>query len=299
VENAFNEINTENDLSAYSALNAIATATGQTKYSDAANKILGWLQNTSVYNPITGKSQNGMMDPSTGLFYVGTTFTNGRWQIQTGQDYAGKTVPLEVTDSGGTWAISALGPAFIDAKFGAGAAYKMWTSIRQLTGRTASQNGQQVSAVSASGRLDGLDFTNLYAPSQGLISPEWTAGGVFALQQLINYYHPPSIFTSVPAPNPRRGSPQPVGTVVVPTLTSAQYSGLINDETSMKTFLATAPNVYAEGSGLGGSRQGQTGFGTTVPPATVSAMASVYSQLYQDPLVTGSRLGFHSPTRPR
>jgi hypothetical protein len=202
------------------------------------------------------------------MFYQGVKYnpSTQHWEVLT--DSTPRHKPILATDSGGTWAISSLGPQMFAQIAGKPrAAYTAWSSVRQLMGRTAAQAADGtvtgMADAGATGRLDGLDYSNLYPENQSLISPEWTAGGINAVKQLLSYYRDGA------------GKGQ---------LTDQEIAGLVADEASMQNFIAQNPNSYAVGPGLTGSRQGQTGFGWQCPPASVTAMASIYGVLPQDPL---------------
>jgi hypothetical protein len=240
------EVNSENNVSAYAALKALARVTGQHEFQRGADDILRWFKNTP-----------GLYDQETGLLRMGATVASENskdWKIQN----------VFAADSGGTWTISSLGAQVIDGLWGDGSAYKMWRSTRERMGRSAQQNEDGswfMRKVSADERLDGLDFSELFDESEALISPEWTGGGIFALKQLSDYYGGRSDIVS-----------------------GEQLEGLRRDFDSMKAFLDPGVNAYAIGPGMDGSRQGRTGFGWYSPPASVSAMASIYSRFGTDPL---------------
>jgi len=262
----FEQCNTENNVSAYAALGALYTLTGDPRYKQGQDGIMNWLQNATIY-PDPAKpdfSQKGIMDPATGMFYWDVYYnpTNQHWQART--DLNGN--PAVSTDGGGTWAISSLGPELIDSTFGAGAAARMWESTRQLMGRTASSTNGTITSMTDSGsqgRLDGLDFSNFYPENESLISPEWTAGGINAIKQLQSYY----------------GNGKGKGQVPSTTLNQ-----MTTDISSMQAFIAQHSTSYAVGPGLYGSRQGQTGYDWICPPADVAAMAAIYNLLSVDPL---------------
>jgi len=291
----------ENNVSAYAALGALASIVTdpiqKITFQGARSGIASWLQNAVVYLPAAAtagrrlsgvdtqslrpfppfpprtaprppRKQTGLIDPITGMFYQGIMFnpSTQHWEILT--DSTRSRQPILATDSGGTWAISSLGPQLFGQIAGnPRAAYTAWSSVRQLMGWTAtvgldgSVTGMK--DAGAAGRLDGLDYSNLYPENQSLISPEWTAGGVNAVKQLLGYYRDGA------------GKGQ---------LSSDEIAGLAADRASMQDFISQNPNSYAVGPGLTGSRQGQTGFGWQCPPASVTAMASIYGVLPQDPL---------------
>jgi hypothetical protein len=222
---AYQELNTENNVSAYVALRMLAGYTGKVEYVQAADRILTWLQTSGVY------------DSQTHALRMGMEWKNRRWEVQ----------PVFATDSGGTWTISALGAETIDRLWGPGAAYQMWRAIRTRTGRTA-----DFKAAGEKWPLAGLDFTDSFAAEEGLISPEWSAGGIFALRELITYYR---------------------------TQGGVDVASLERDLQTMTAFIRQNPNSYAIGPGHGGTRKGATGFRWSSPPPEVQAMASVYATL--------------------
>lgn len=226
----FLEINTENNLSAYSAFQMLYQATGDPAYQESAAKILSWLRE--------------LYDQTDGTLLMGEVWNGKKWVRQ----------KLHATDSGGTWAISVLGPEKIDALWGEKAAYRMWQGVRARAGRTATFGW-----VRSGGDLAGLDFCDVFPESESLISPEWTAGGLFALRTLITFY------------SSQAGQGR---------LTTAEMEGLKKDQWTMAKFLSLHSNSYAFGPGFGGARQGRTGFGWFSPPLGVQAMASAYAGLY-------------------
>lgn len=117
-------------------------------------------------------------------------------------------------------------------------------------------------------RLDGLDFSDLYKEEESLISPEWSAGGLFALQELLTYYQ----------------SDAGRGQVDDDTLRGWQA-----DSDSIRAFLNDHSTSYAVGPGLGDQRQGNTGFGWQSYPEPVTAMASIYGAFSRDPLAAWRR----------
>lgn len=239
----FDQINSENNLSAYVAFQMLYGLTGKVLYRDAAQHILEWFQNASVWTD-QGQPRRGLFDAETSTLAMGAEYHHGRWVLQ-------KEHP---TDSGGTWAISSLGPEKIDELWGPETAYKMWQTLRARAGRTSDfkrvKNGEA---------LAGLDYTDAFPESESLISPEWTAGGLFALRLLIPYYE--------------HGAGQRV-------LKTPLIEGMKEDARTLTVFIRAHPNSYAMGPGFGGKRLGQTGFGWFAPPPEVQAMSSIYVSLY-------------------
>lgn len=143
---AFNTINSENNVSAYAALQSLYKATGDAKYQKAAEKILTWLSDASIIAP-DGTPQKGLMNPDTHTFYVGVEYREGQWHAQT----------KFATDSAGTWTISSLGPEKIDQLWGSGTAFKMWQTIRAKVGVTSDFKKSGLTLPIA-----GVDFTDGY-----------------------------------------------------------------------------------------------------------------------------------------
>jgi len=241
----FLQINSENNLSAYVAFRMLYGVTRDEAFARSAEKILNWFHDAPVWT-LEGKPQKGLFDRATSTLAMGAQFENGRWVLQ----------PERPTDSGGTWAISSLGPKRIDSLWGRGSAYRMWRTIRQRAGRTA-----EFKWVRDGQALAGLDYTDAFAEEESLISPEWSAGGLFALRLLVPFY----------ATGEGKNS-----------LTPAQLASLRRDLQTMSAFIRQRSNAYAIGPGHGGKRQGKTGFGWYCPPEEVHAMASIYVALFFD-----------------
>jgi hypothetical protein len=255
-DKAFNEINTENQVSAYAALMALYSVTGDMKYSfkhkESADKILYWLSQARVYNPITNQYQNGLYNKETGVLSMGADFDGEKWVLQ----------GAFATDSAGTWTISALGPELIDQIWGKGAAFKMWAAIHKRTGLTsdlkrASSLNQVLAGVDFTDQIDGQAINEKSA----LISNEWSDGMIEASKEIVAYY-----------------TKNPVSSVTAQDLAEIQ-----KDIDSMIAYAQKDPNSYAKGPGNKGWRYGRTGFGWIGSPEGVTAMASVMLFI-QDPL---------------
>jgi len=256
----YEEVNTENNISAYAALKALYDVTQDDRYRIAYENIERWLTRARLYNPLTRTFQTGMLDRDRGTLWMGARYNAAaqRWELQN----------VTAADSGGTWAISALGPERLDRLFGAGTTLQMWKTIRREMGRTADLDAAgrvtHVRFAGDQGRLDGFDFSSLFPENQSLISPEWSAGGVFALKQMVDYL----------STGAGRNSLNP-----------SELSALRSDWESIHTFLSSHSSAYAYGPGLTTARQGETGFGWKSPPENVTAMASVYAALRFDPFL--------------
>jgi len=157
----FDQLNTENNLSAYAAFRALARVTGDSDDAQAARRILNWLQ------------RPGLFDPAGATFGLGRVWRRGRWEPQAGHP----------TDAGGTFAIDVLGAETLDRLWGPRTAFRMWRTLRRRAGRTA-----QFRAAGADQPLAGLDFTDAFPEAESLISPEWSGQGLFALKDLLAYY---------------------------------------------------------------------------------------------------------------
>lgn len=241
----FLEINSENNVSAYAALTAASRVLGDPRYSATAARVLGYFKNAQVFNSETGQMQRGLFNPQTNTLVKGITYKNGRWETQ--REFA--------TDSAGTWTISSLGPAQIDAMWGEGTAYKMLMTVRQRVGRTSNFR-----LAGPTDSLAGVDFTDIFPISQALISPEWSAGYIKAARLLVDYYRGKNI------------------------ITAAQISALERDIQTITQFINGHPqgSHYAIGPGMAAPRNGATGHGW-FSAIDGPAMASIYIVL-PDPL---------------
>jgi len=102
--------------------------------------------------------------------------------------------------------------------------------------------GAQLDFKAAHGRMfwPDWDYTDVFPENESLISPEWTAGGLFALKA-------------------SRGLLQ--GQYRARSADAGSDSRMERDRRSMAEFVRHQPNSYAIGPGHGGRRRGQTGFG--------------------------------------
>lgn len=272
--NAYNEINTENNISAYAAFQALYKVTGDTKYRNAAQKIENFFSKGQFYNPETRKMQTGLAGYGYGegsTLPVHLIFRNNRWEMEV----SSKGFVKHASDSMGTWAISVFGADKLDQMFGPSTAQAMWATTRANFGRATDAQGNFIQK----GRLtpiSGLDFSWewLYDEQQNgisykqdlrnaIISIEWTAGAVFAEQQIIDQCAktPQSLYCG--------------------THTINLYKA---DVVSMKDFMAKNGGAYAVGPGMTSTRNGNTGFGWNAAPASFTSMASVYASFKSDPL---------------
>jgi hypothetical protein len=120
---------------------------------------------------------NGAYDREKGVFYThGTALTPSStkdWRPDTATASSAMAVDIN------TWGISALGVETIDKWYGPGTALHIWSNIRYKGGYF--DNGQ----------LWGVGFTlnnNNKEQPEKIMSAEWTAGAINALNSLIDYY---------------------------------------------------------------------------------------------------------------
>ncbi len=165
----WNEVSTENSLSAHAAFRALYQITGNQKYLNAMSEIERYLESVAVY------------DKNTGDYY----FAQGAHYYQTGHDEGEWRLNMEyfATDSQ-TWAIASLGADKVneifynrfgneDQSLGDTAASKIWSTTLRKAGQ-----------YSLDEQLIGLSYT----ANQDVISIEWTAGGIQAALILADYY---------------------------------------------------------------------------------------------------------------
>lgn len=120
---------------------------------------------------------NGAYNSKLGVFYTHglarTPKSTVDWEPDNANDPAAQAVDVN------TWGISALGPETIDKWYGKGTARKMWEVVREKGGYF--NNGQ----------LWGVGYTlqnNSGTNPELIMSAEWTAGAISALNSLISYY---------------------------------------------------------------------------------------------------------------
>lgn len=120
---------------------------------------------------------NGAFNAKKGVFYThGTAVTPSStkdWQPDDSDAPAANAVDVN------TWGIAALGPKTIDAWFGDGAAMTIWQQVRAHGGYF---NGNEFWGVGYTFNNHGSD------QSEQVMSAEWTAGAINAVESLINYY---------------------------------------------------------------------------------------------------------------
>ena len=145
----YDEISTENNLSWYAALRMLYGITGKEMYRNAMLKIEEYFKR--------------VWDKNDGYFYQGMHFKDGEWEPNT-EFYA-----TDVQN----WSICVLGPQTLDDWFGEGAAYRIWQSVKEISG---SRNRD--------GSLAGVGFTR----EHNRVCIEWTGGAILAVRILSDYY---------------------------------------------------------------------------------------------------------------
>ncbi|MBI1976001.1 MAG: hypothetical protein HYS56_00655 [Candidatus Omnitrophica bacterium] len=215
----YNEQSVENNLSWYSAFRMLHQVTGDQKYKDAMTRLEGFFKSA--------------FDPMNGTFAQGFHFNGTRWNKNV-------TFATDVQ----TWGVLALGAEWIDARFGAGAAFRMLESAKKEAGVFDSKTGA----------LRGVDFTNYRNLGRApMVSVEWTAGAIMAFQQAAQYY----------------------------AVSNPVFSqGLTKDADSMWDYtksLAVDINgttAYPYATGSGPTQNRPTGHGWFAPPQEVMSTAS-------------------------
>jgi hypothetical protein len=72
-----------------------------------------------------------------------------------------------------TWAVSVLGPAWVDEVFGEGTAYRIWKKTKSLSG-----------FYSVDGDLMGVGFTE----ARRVLAVEWTGGAILMTRMMADHY---------------------------------------------------------------------------------------------------------------
>lgn len=128
---------------------------------------------------------NGAYNSKTGLFYTHGTATTpssqSDWQPDTSDNPGAMAIDIN------TWGTSALGVETLDKWFGDGSAMKLWQQIRTRGG------------YYNDGNLWGVGYTldnNAGDNPEQIMSTEWTAGAINALQSMIAYYQQKGVDTT-------------------------------------------------------------------------------------------------------
>lgn len=215
----YDELSTENNLSWYAGFRMLYQITGKQEYKQAMDRIEPFLK--EMFHPELNYFAQGAH------LYTGQMMRNGQF----------------ATDCQ-SWAILTLGPAKIDAWFGAGTAYKMLQYTKQTSG-----------AFDQQGELQGFDFSN-YRPyrQSPIISYEWSAGATLAFKNAADYYQ-------------TQNSLQKANALIADftTLNHNLVKGKIESESQA---------AYPYASGQGNWQNRKTGFGWSAPPEQVLSVAS-------------------------
>ncbi len=148
-------ISVENNLSVYAALKMLEPVLRETD-APAADRVKAMLEKLEEF------FEKYAYDPETHEFSPGGFYVEGQFVAQR----------LLATDCQ-TWAIAALGPEWIDAKFGAGESYRILKNVISRSRRIDSQ-----------GRTQGIGFTSDHA----VLSVEWTCGAILAARDAADFY---------------------------------------------------------------------------------------------------------------
>lgn len=175
------EISLENNFSVLGGLQILdhvlkkTEQTAQVKAAQESVKIL--LYGGKTVNNFTSKGllsfiYNHGFDKSKGIFYTHGAAINpsiDEWQ----PDNSGKPASMAVDVN--TWGIAALGVETVDHWYGEGSALKIWNQVKEKGGYF--NNGQ----------LWGVGYT-LNNAEDKIMSTEWTAGAINAVNVMIQYY---------------------------------------------------------------------------------------------------------------
>lgn len=180
------EISIENNFSTLAGLQILQQVLQNTTQTDAVKNARAQI-NVMLHGGTTvngfktlgllGFLYNGAFNKADGVFYThgiaATPSSMSDWQPDTSHSAGAMAIDVN------TWGITALGPETIDSWYGDGSALKMWQKVRENGGYF--QNGQ----------LWGVGYTlnnNGGDNPENIMSTEWTAGAINAVQSLINFY---------------------------------------------------------------------------------------------------------------
>jgi len=181
------EISVENNFSALGGLQIMKKVLQNTEQTSQVTDALAQIEimlngGTTVngYKTVGLLSfiYNGAYNSKTGLFYThGTASTPSSmsdWQPDTSDNAGAMAIDIN------TWGTSALGIETLDKWFGEGSGMKLWQQIRTRGG------------YYNNGDLWGVGYTldnNAGNDPEQIMSTEWTAGAINALQSMIAYYN--------------------------------------------------------------------------------------------------------------
>lgn len=147
-------ISVENNASVYAALKMLGRALDagapEKPRIDAMLAKLDVFFEKDAYNPLASE------------FYVGGFYVEDKFVAQS----------FFSTDCQ-SWVLVALGPEWIDTRFGPGTAFKIFNNLVHVS-----------RLIDSAGRLQGLGFTSDHAA----LSVEWTCGAILAARVLAEYY---------------------------------------------------------------------------------------------------------------
>lgn len=150
-----NDISSENNSSMLAALRMVVQISRQNKDWESARRAARLAKGIERY------FRDYAYDAAAGVFVQGGHWVSGDFRPS----------PIFAADCQ-TWGIITLGPAWVDANFGEGAAWRIWRNTRDRAG------------VFQNGVLQGIGFTD----GNDVLSSEWTAGAVLCAKMLARHY---------------------------------------------------------------------------------------------------------------
>ncbi len=148
-------ISVENNLSVYAALKMLEAVLRENDPPAAADV-------KSMISRLDDFFEKYAYDPEAHEFAVGGFYVEGQFVAQ----------KLLATDCQ-TWAVAALGPEWIDERFGAGESYWILKTVISHSRR-----------IDSKGTLQGIGFTSDHA----VLSVEWTCGAILAARRAADFY---------------------------------------------------------------------------------------------------------------
>jgi len=149
------DISNENNFSMYAALKMLETVVGP-QNSHLGRKIRRILNGQKRY------FEKDIFDEEQGVFYQGGYYSEDVF------------IPAQIFAADcQTWGILALGPQWIDKRFGEGTAYTIWQNTKKRSGYFDER-----------GFFRGIGFTD----GHQILSIEWTCGAILAARKLVEEY---------------------------------------------------------------------------------------------------------------
>lgn len=181
------EISIENNFSLLGGLQILKRSLEQVTQTqeviDALNKIAVMLNGGKTVNGyetigLLSFIYNGAYDEKNGIFYTSGTAiipsSQNDWTPNVSADPSASAVDIN------TWGTAALSPETIDQWFGFGTTTRIWQTVKAGGG------------YYHQGQLWGVGYTlqnNIGNTPENIMSTEWTAGAINALESMIAFYH--------------------------------------------------------------------------------------------------------------